>query len=413
MRIVDQNISLSAQHQSAFSHQKSEQTQHFIGGQLVQQQNKQLEVSRFQSESFGLQESAVHLSEETLQKNAIHNHSTQSNSSALAGADEAARLRLESGTDNQPLFSESSIDPILANDDEVEAERLLPENLRRMIEAVEAMIEQMTGKKTTLEVYGYQSTSKSDSEQSPTGTTPFNGRELPPINSIQIPTDQMNLQGSREHIFERYHESEQTRFNAQGSVTTADGRTIDFKMTSQIQREFYSESQLQIEKGFILQDPMVVNFGGEPATLTIDKVAFDLNSDGQTEDISFVGAGSGFLALDKNQDGLVNDGNELFGTLSGNGFADLSLYDEDNNGWVDENDAVFSQLKVWHKTPQGLDELSGLLSLNIGAISLQHIETPFSVKTERNQTLGQVVSSGVFLSEDGKVGTVQQIDLAI
>ena len=409
MRIVDQNISLSAQHQSASRHQQSEQTQRFIGGQLVQQQNKQLEVSHFQSESFGVQKSSVNFTEDALQKNALNDKVIQSNGVPMTGT----RLPWEPRDENQrPLFqsrseSAKTIEPGSA------LGRQLPENLRRMIEAVEAMIEQMTGKKTTLEIYGYQSASKPDTEQRPAVTAPFNGRELPSTSNIQIPTDQMHLQGTRELFFERYHESEQTRFNAQGSVTTADGRTIDFKMTSQMQRQFYSESKIQIEKGFILQDPLVVNFGGEPATLTIDKVAFDLNSDGKSEDISFVGAGSGFLALDKNQDGLINDGNELFGTLSGNGFADLSQYDQDNNGWIDENDDVFSQLKVWHKTPQGLDELSGLLALNIGAISLQHIETPFSLKTDNNQTLGQVVSSGVFLSEDGKVGTIQQIDLAV
>lgn len=410
MRIIDQNISLTAQHQSASRYQQSEQTQRFIGGQLVQQQNKQLETSRFQSESFGLQQSAAYYSEESLQKNALHNKSMQSNAMAVAGDS----LRSASGNENQSLFSGlSPTAPIANTERSAEQPRPLPENLRRMVEAVEAMIEKMTGKKTTLEIYGYQSASKDDTVQRTAFTVPLVERELPSANNRQIPAEQMNLQGKRELFFERYHESEQTRFNAQGSVTTADGRSIDFKMTSQMQRQFYSESQLQIEKGFILRDPLVVNFGGEPATLTIDKVAFDLNSNGKPEDISFVGAGSGFLALDKNQDGLINDGNELFGTLSGNGFADLSHYDEDNNGWIDENDDVFSQLKIWHKTPQGLDELSGLLSLNIGAISLQHIETPFSLKADNNQTLGQVVSSGVFLSEDGKAGTIQQIDLVV
>ncbi len=409
MRIIDQNISLSAQHQSAFRHQQSEQTQRFIGGQLVQQQNKQFETSGFQSESFGLQKSSVNFTEDALQKNTINDKANQSNGVPMIGT----RLPWDPRDENQRQLFESRSESAKTVDPDSALGRQLPENLRRMIEAVEAMIEQMTGKKTTLEIYGYQSASKADTDQTPGVTAPFKGRELPSTNNIQIRANQMNLQGTREEFFERYHESEQTRFNAQGSVTTADGRTIDFKMASQMQRQFYSETQVQIEKGFILQDPLVVNFGGEPATLTIDKVAFDLNSDGQVEEISFVGAGSGFLALDKNQDGLINNGNELFGTLSGNGFADLSQYDEDKNGWIDENDDVFSQLKVWHKTPQGLDELSGLLSLNIGAISLQHIETPFSLKTEANQTLGQVVSSGVFLSEDGKIGTIQQIDLAV
>ena len=41
-------------------------------------------------------------------------------------------------------------------------------------------------------------------------------------------------------------------------------------------------------------------------------------------------------ALDINEDGKINDGKELFGTASGNGFGDLAAYDQDNNGWIDE-----------------------------------------------------------------------------
>ena len=409
MRIIDQNVSLSAQHQSASRYQQSEQTQRFTGGQLAQQQTKQFEVSRFQSESFGLQHTTPHILEEGLRQNVLDHKPIPNSGFELTGSP----LRSQLDNENQPLFSESSITLIGATERKAEQNRLLPENLLRMIEVVEALIEKMTGKKTTLEIYGYQPISKADLDQKFVSTAPFTERGLPFKNNLQMASEQSNLQGTRALFYESYHESELTRFNAQGSVITADGRSIDFKMTTQMQRQFYSESQLQIEKGFILQDPLVVNFGGEPATLTIDKVAFDLNSDGTAKDISFVNAGSGFLALDKNRDGVINNGNELFGTLSGNGFADLSQYDEDQNGWIDENDAVFSHLRIWHKTPQGLDNLSGLLTLNIGAISLQHIETPFSLKTDDNQTLGQVVSSGIFLSEDGKTGSIQQIDLAV
>mgnify|MGYP000465316364 CR=1 FL=1 len=51
--------------------------------------------------------------------------------------------------------------------------------------------------------------------------------------------------------------------------------------------------------------------------------------------------GSGYLALNKNGDGVINDGSELFGTASGDGFYDLSMYDEDGNGWIDENDHAY------------------------------------------------------------------------
>ena len=166
-------------------------------------------------------------------------------------------------------------------------------------------------------------------------------------------------------------------------------------------------------KGFVLTDPLVVNFGGSPAQLTLDKIDFDLNSDGKKDRISFLEPGSGFLVLDKNGDGLVNDGQELFGTQSGNGFKDLAQYDIDKNGWIDESDPIFSQLQIWHRDQNGLEQLSGLLELNIGAIYLQSQETQFSFKDNQNNLQGQVVSSGIFIGEDRTVGSVQQIDLVV
>ena len=53
-----------------------------------------------------------------------------------------------------------------------------------------------------------------------------------------------------------------------------------------------------------------------------------------------LGKGSGFLALDKDGNGKIDDGNELFGTKSSDGFGDLREYDSDGSGWIDENDEI-------------------------------------------------------------------------
>jgi hypothetical protein len=138
---------------------------------------------------------------------------------------------------------------------------------------------------------------------------------------------------------------------------------------------------------------------------------FDLNSDGTKEQIAFVAPGSGFLALDKNGDGTINNGSELFGPGTGNGFKDLAAYDSDGNGWIDENDAVFNNLRIWTKDSAGNDQLFTLSQKGVGALYLGNVATPFSVKDEQNALLGQVRSTGIFLQENGTVGTLQQVDL--
>ena len=82
-------------------------------------------------------------------------------------------------------------------------------------------------------------------------------------------------------------------------------------------------------------DPLVINLDGNIAELSDQTFLFDLDGDGEMDEISELSAKSGFLALDKNGDGTINDGTELFGTRSGNGFQDLSAYDTDHNGFID------------------------------------------------------------------------------
>jgi hypothetical protein len=162
-----------------------------------------------------------------------------------------------------------------------------------------------------------------------------------------------------------------------------------------------------------MKDPLVLNFNGQAAQLTDTKFNFDIDSDGTEDQISFVSSGSGFLAIDKNRDGKVNNGQELFGAVTGDGFAELAAYDDDKNLWIDENDAVYKDLRLWTKDESGRDTLSSLTEKEVGAIYLGQTSTGFSIKNSQNQLYGQIKSTGLFLNENGSAGTVQQIDLAV
>jgi hypothetical protein len=212
---------------------------------------------------------------------------------------------------------------------------------------------------------------------------------------------------------ESHYEKEQTAFASSGVVKTADGREIKFDIAYAMSREYSSHTDISIRAGDALVDPLVINFSAPAASLAAGKIAFDLDADGDKEQISFVGQGSGFLALDKDGDGTVDDGSELFGPQSGNGFADLAAYDADGNNWIDENDPIYAKLSVWTKDENGNDKLLALGQTGVGAIYLGNVDTAFGYKDTANQLHGQLQRSGVFLREDGGVGTVQQIDLAV
>lgn len=218
------------------------------------------------------------------------------------------------------------------------------------------------------------------------------------------------LNYSQETFFE---ETESTSFSTVGTVRTADGREINFNVNVGMSREFqeYYRDDLELAS-FTMCDPLVINLDTDVAQLQDQTFYFDIDADGKPDEVSQLGAGSGYLALDKNGDGSVNDGSELFGTASGNGFADLAKYDEDGNGWIDENDAVWEKLKIWAKDQNGNDVLYRLADKGVGAICLQNASTDFTQKGLGGQTLGAVRSTGVFLYENGNVGTVQHVDVA-
>jgi len=209
-------------------------------------------------------------------------------------------------------------------------------------------------------------------------------------------------------------EAEFTAFQTTGIAKTADGREINFGVSVEMSRAFCAKYESFTQKNYVMTDPLMINLDSNVASVSDMKFLFDIDADGKKEEVSLAGKGSGFLALDKNGDGKINDGSELFGTKSGDGFADLAAYDEDGNGWIDEGDSIFKDLKVWTKDEDGNDVLIDLLKADVGAIYLGNTETEFSLKNaDNNETNGIIRKTGVYLKESGGVGTVQHVDLAV
>src|SRR5690606_8023633 len=116
-------------------------------------------------------------------------------------------------------------------------------------------------------------------------------------------------------------------------------------------------------------------------------VTFDLNATGNASTArGWVGAGDGLLVMDRNKDGIINDGTELFGGATrlangqraGDGFTAMRAEDTNGDGKLTAEDASFADLKVWVDrnsngiTDEGeLLDLSslGIIELNLGAVA--------------------------------------------
>ncbi|MBP6381480.1 MAG: hypothetical protein KA321_02245 [Pseudomonadales bacterium] len=211
---------------------------------------------------------------------------------------------------------------------------------------------------------------------------------------------------------EHYSEAETSAFAADATVQTADGREMHIALSLLMQRRFESTTSVTVSAG-ARKDPLLLNLAGNGPELSALKYAFDLDADGTAEMVSMAAGQSAFVALDRNGDGRINDGRELFGALSGDGFAELARHDDDGNGFIDAGDAVYARLLALSKDARGSDVLTPLAALGIGALYLGSVETPFSVNTAANETLAVVRRSGLWIGEDLSAGTLQQLDLVV
>jgi hypothetical protein len=224
------------------------------------------------------------------------------------------------------------------------------------------------------------------------------------------PTSAPAAQGARWQTVqvEQGCEKEATKVCAQGWVTTRDGERLAFDLHWQMQREFSWQGTRVAVRDVQLRDPLMLSFAGPACALSEQTIAFDLDGDGQPEPVPVPGANSAYLVFDRNANGRVDAGSELFGAATGQGFAELAQLDGDGNGWIDAGDAAFSKLGLWSG-----GEIASLASRQVGALYTHAVDAPFSLKTADNRLLGQIRAAGVYLSERGQAGVMQQVDLAL
>ena len=160
----------------------------------------------------------------------------------------------------------------------------------------------------------------------------------------------------------------------------------------------------------ITRSPLILDIDGDGVE-TLSKEAgayFDHDGNGFAELTGWVGKDDGLLVWDRNQNGQIDNGGELFGNYTrlgngqsaANGFAALADLDSNHDGKIDASDAAFIQLSVWKDSNSNAvvddDELLSLSQANVGSLS-----TTFVNQNKTDANGNQALQAGGYTDANG------------
>jgi Bacterial Ig domain/Cadherin-like domain/Putative Ig domain/RTX calcium-binding nonapeptide repeat (4 copies)/Bacterial cadherin-like domain len=172
-------------------------------------------------------------------------------------------------------------------------------------------------------------------------------------------------------------------------------------------------------KTFGLLSPIILDLDGdgvEMKSIKKSRAMFDMNGDGTLDDAGWVGAGDGFLVIDRNNNGRIDSAAELSFAAEDpkakSDLAALATLDSNGDGVIDKDDARFGELKVWRDVNgNGVTEAGELLTLSdlgIAEIGLAGHANSATAKAGENI----LVSTATFTRADGTSATLGNVALA-
>jgi len=203
--------------------------------------------------------------------------------------------------------------------------------------------------------------------------------------------------------------SEAVSFSAAGTLVTGDGRTLTLDFSLAMSRTEVSVERMEVRMGDAqLKDPLVLMSTAGLAELGDRIKEIDLDRDGTLDRLPLVRNGA-YLVLDRDGSGNIDHAEELFGAVTGDGFAELARLDIDHNGFIDEADPAYENLRLLRASGEG-ESLQSLRDAKVGAIATMSQSTVMSLETNLAVT-GKLRATGIYLTEDGQVLPVEQVDV--
>lgn len=222
-------------------------------------------------------------------------------------------------------------------------------------------------------------------------------------NLLSTPDDSTLLS-----VKESIYQYERLDYSTSVNISTESEENQELSLSLTFSRELSIERNLLLSAAQ-LKDPLLINLNGKAELFLENDLHFDLDGNGSKEAIPELNSGVWYLAYDRNDNGIIDNGLELFGPRTGNGFTELQAFNSDQNNLIDKRDSDFNKLQLW----DGKNQLKPISDSGIAAIMLLAENTPFTFTNNAGNPRAQLRQTSVFITDQQKLGTIHQIDIVV
>ena len=274
------------------------------------------------------------------------------------------------------------------------------------------VLERFLGRSLDIENFSFNINSEHSKK---TRSNPTAVNEVPPASNAElISIDGILFQSGDLLSVEQWHSHEQQlNYQVQGEFNINDQElSLNYNLSISSERSSYSKLEMSAAA---LKDPLLVQFGSQGLGNIQGQTSFAINQDNTLDNLPIFTGDIGYLVYDQNNNQRADDGSELFGPRTGQGFVELAQMDSNKNGFIDVGDQQFEQLYLWQPSDDSnqTEQWLSLKEAKIQAISLSAISTPFDFYDQQGKIQAQLRQSSFAISEDGYGRGVHQVDVRI
>lgn len=208
-----------------------------------------------------------------------------------------------------------------------------------------------------------------------------------------------------------YFESQTITFNAQGSINTKDGQSINFSVSLSMSHILYQETNLSLGGNDAANgSPLTVNFEGNATELTSTHFEFAIDTNGSLGQVDTLKSNNNTQVPVSKPADTGNDESEQASQSTDSIEKPASKNSKDSQ-LISMAKFVYQQLRVWQRHADGSQQLLALGEKNLGALYLGHLTAPLQPKTaDSNLALADATDSDTILPQNNQTDTTQQIN---